>query len=44
MIELHQLIVPKLPALVDQFGQALTDKIADELLTAPPSLFSTLTK
>ena len=34
----------KLPAPVDQFGAILEDKIAVELLTAPPSLFSTLTK
>ena len=45
MIELHQQqLSPKLPAPVDQLGPRLTVKIADELLTAPPSLFSTLTK
>ena len=38
------LIEPKLPAPVDQFGAILEDEIAVELLTAPPSLFSTLTK
>ena len=38
------LIEPKLPAPVDQTGARLTAKIAVELRTAPPSLFSTLTK
>ena len=45
MIEFRlRLYEPKLPAPVTQLGvPLLEDKIADEF-TAPPSLFSTLTK